>query len=220
MSIYNVDFENIWSQLTPPVLRKSVHLSWGNVLMAPVQYLRDLVFDDYLDGSTYDTYNSISAYTTGDRVIYTNRGVYENISGSTGTAPTVTTAWRQISTNYIGVNERVKYNSQKLLFEHALNSNFQTSGIFIANSGITASGFIIGETSDYSTAIGETTVPTSAAYITATFQGLNKTCYTIHVPNSCFTGLSSVNDTERVNIVRNFADQYNIAGMQYSVSGF
>lgn len=219
MSLYQIDFSNIWSQLTPPVLRKTVQNEWGNVLTAPVQYMRDLVFDDYVNGSPYAAYSGVSAYTAGDRVVYSDRGVYESISGSTGTNPLITSAWTKVNDNYIGVNERVKYNAQKMTFEYGLNRNFQCTGIYIANSATTTAGMLLGNTGAYSSYLSNSSVPISSSYLTNGFSGINTICYTIWVPNTVFTGLSTTY-SERVNIVRNFADLYNIAGMQYSVSGY
>lgn len=220
MAIYNVDFNDVWLKLTPRKLRRDKILAYGDVLEKPLQYLRNLIFDDYKLGSVYDDYSALSAYTAGDRVIYTNRGVYEAKESVSGVTPTTATGWTKVIDNYIGLDERVLYNSRKILFEHALNRNFQCTGIIISNSATTASGFIVGETPAYSSTISKSSVPSAAAYIGQSFGGINNISYTIYVPTLVFTGLSSSNDTERVNIVRDFANKYNLAGRVYSVSGY
>jgi hypothetical protein len=220
MSIFNVNFSQLWYDLTPPVLQKGVQLAWGETLLKPLQYLRDLTFEDYANGSSYPSYSGLSAYTTGDRIIFTDRGVYESISGSTsGITPTDTNSWLLINDNYIGVRERVKYNSQKMLYEYGLNRWFQCSGIYIDNNSLIGSGFLMGNTGPYSSALSNTSVPTSATYLQNTYSGATSNCYTIYVPTPVFNNLAPTN-IERENIIRSFADTVNLAGMTYNVVAY
>lgn len=221
MSIFDINFSSFWETLTPPVLRQPVQLSWGTSLMKPMQYIRDLVFDDYADGSSYPVYSNASAYTSNDRVIFIDRGVYESVSGSTGVLPTVSASWYKVNDNYIGVRERIKYNSQKKLFEYALNRWFQCSGIYIDNTPYMPTGFLLGETGEFSSTLSNDSAPSSNPSYLANFgtTGYTSSCYTIFVPNAVYTGLSSTL-IESENIVRSFADEYNLAGMIYTVSGY
>ena len=215
MSIFNINFSQLWNDLTPPVLQKPVQQSWGTTLLQPLQYLRDLVFDDYANGSPYPDYSTLSAYTTNDRVVYSGRVVYESISGSTAGAFDPV-QWNKINDNYIGARERSKYNAQKIVFEYGLNRNFQCSGIYINNQQILNSGMLLGNTGSYSTPISNSSYPYSSAYLNNHFSGVTSTCYTIFVPTAVYNSLAATN-TERENIIRNFADNYNIAGMIYEV---
>ncbi len=220
MSIYNVDFSGLWNTLTPPILRKPVQQNWGTSLMKPVQYLRDLVLDDYADGSGYNIYSNASTYTTDDRVVYIDRGVYESISGSTGVSPNDVNYWNKINDNYIGVRERVKYNSQKILFEYSLNKWFQCTGIYIDNTRFSTGGFVMGNTGAYSSTLSNISTSLNTTYLNNSgWSGYTDSCYTIYVPNVVFTGLSSTT-IESENIIRSFADDYNLAGILYSVSGY
>ncbi|MCD6017275.1 MAG: hypothetical protein K0S53_396 [Bacteroidetes bacterium] len=219
MSIFTVNFSGLWKNLTPPVLRKPVHQAWGDVLLEPVQYLRDLTFNDYADGSSYSPYTGTTTYVTGDRAIYTNRGVYESISGSTNVLPTDTNYWNLVNSNYIGVRERVKYNAQKMGFEHGLNRWFQCTGIYINNNPILNTGLLMGNTGAYSSALSNTSNPTSASYLINNYSGSTTNCYTIYVPTAVYNGLG-VTNIERENVVRSFADNYNLAGMIYNVVAY
>lgn len=216
MSIFNVNFSQLWNDITPPVLQKPIQQTWGTSLLQPLQYLRDLVFNDYANGSPYPVYDAASAYTTNDRVVYSGRAVYESVSGSTGVDPNNIQSWNKINDNYIGARERSHYNAQKILFEYGLNRNFQCSGIYINNQPILNAGMLIGNTGPYSTPISNSSYPYSSAYLNNHFSGITNTCYTIFVPGIVYSGLAATN-TERENIVRNYADNYNIAGMIYAV---
>lgn len=217
MSIFNVNFSQIWQTFTPPVLRKPIQLAWGETLLKPVQYMRDLIFVDYADGSVYNDYSPLSSYTPSDRVIYTDRGVYENHNSSVGFAPTDTAYWNKINDNYIGIRERVRYNSQKKLFEYSLNRWFQCTGIYIENTPIQASFFTMGQTGTYSSTMSNGA--SNQFYMGNSYSANSTSSYTIWVPLTAYTGMSTVL-TERENIVRSFADNYNLAGMFYSVSGY
>lgn len=193
-------------------------LAWGAVLTAPIQTLHDLIFNEYADGSNAFPYNNATSYVVGDEVIYTDRGVYQCIVNSTGNLPSDAAFWALISDNYIGVRERIKYSSQKLTFEFGLNRWFQATGIFITNNDSTSTTFTMGETGEFSSFM-----PNSDRYqkdyLTNDYLVPTTNNYTINVPVAVFDPLAS-NDTDRENIVRDFADKYNAAGMIYNVVKF
>lgn len=218
MSVYVISFISIWESLTPPLLRKDIIYAWGSVLVAPLQYLYEIIFNEYTDGSNAFDYVGATAYVVGDKVIYTDRGVYECIVNSTGNAPTDTTYWKKIADNYIGIRERIKYTSQKMTFEYSLNRWFQTTGIYITNTSTTTSSFLMGQTGEYSSVM-----PASSAYqqnfLTEGYVVPSAYNYTIYVPVAKFNSLAT-NDTDRENIIRAFADRYNLAGMIYNVQKY
>lgn len=231
MSIFQINESNLAEQLVPPMLRQPNELAWFTSLTQPLQYNNDL-FVEYLTGSTYPVFTSGSTYSTNDRVIYTNRGVYESISGSTGSTPTDTNYWNQINLNYIGAQERSKYNARKLDYEFALNRWFETSGftptvmftvtpalftasaqtIYIETKVVTPPGFMMGNTGQYSSMMSNNS-QFATTYMGNSGVGAGQFDYVIWVPMYIYSGITE-------SIVRNFADTINIAGMQYSVSGY
>lgn len=211
-------FTTFWESLTPPLLRKAIFFAWGSVIVKPLQYFYELIFNEYADGSNALDYLGATAYVVGDRVVYTDRGVYECILASTGNLPTVATYWRKVSDNYIGARERIKYSSQKLLFEYALNRWFQTSGIYILNLTGVAASFVMGATGAYSSVMPANS-SNQKDYLTAGYTVPSAFNYTIYVPTATFDALAS-NDTDRENIIRAFADRYNLAGLKYNVIKF
>lgn len=171
MGIFNINFNGLMQNLIPPILRQPVQIAWLNALTQPLQY-NNILFNDYLSGSTYQLFNSGTTYHTNDRVVYIDRGVYENISGSTGIVPINNNYWNQININYIGAQERSKYAAIKLNYEYALNRWFETSGftstspalsaitpslftasantIYIKTNITNSNGFLMGQTGPYS----------------------------------------------------------------------
>jgi len=216
--IYIISFSLVWEQLTPPALRALVFLNWGTVLTKPIQQLYEIIFGIYANGSTDLDYDNTTAYIATDRVVYTDRGVYECILATTGNAPTDTTYWKKVSDNYIGIRERVNYSSSKIILEYGLNRWFQCSGIYIGNNVTTTASFVMGATGQYSSAMWNTG-EASSNYMTNNYYSPTSYNYTIYVPVAIYNALAS-NNTDRTNIVHTFADKYTLAGILYNVTTY
>lgn len=221
MAIYDVTFSTVWEKLYPPILRQVKTLAWGVVLMKPLQWLRDLFFNDYADGSSATYYDNSTAYIVDDKVYYDDRAVYICIQNTTGNLPTDTTYWKKILDNHIGVRERVRYNSRKIVFEYALNRWFNVYApdplIYITNNTIYVGAFVMGKTGTYSSVMARNSLfQTNFLGNSYTY---NNIAFTINVPILVFNALAS-NNTDRENIIRNFADRYVLAGIEYDVQTF
>jgi hypothetical protein len=119
-------------ELLPSVLRKPKQIAWLRVLLTPLKYICDLLLKDYFDGVVYNSYNNATTYYKYQRITWTDNGVYElRVTSSVGVLPTGSslsaTNWRKILDTYIGLNERVKYNSQIIILEHAINKHFKVT---------------------------------------------------------------------------------------------
>ena len=79
MSIYTFSTNYISEKLLPPSLRGGKMLAWLKVILTPIQNLWVRIFTDYKDGSLYADYDAGTVYVRTDRVIYTNKSVYECI---------------------------------------------------------------------------------------------------------------------------------------------
>lgn len=224
MSIYQIDTTYVSEQLTPPKLRGVKLLAWLQMLLKPLSILFDINFLGYKLGSSDSDYSGATTYTFGNRVRYTDKSIYELIvSTSTGIDPTNTTNWIKINDVFIGCDERVKYNAQKLLFEYALNKFFLVpivgSQIYIDNVTTFVTPFVMGNTGTYSSSM-----PTNSInQINFLGNAYNYTSgsydYTIYVPTAIYTALGT-DATNRENAVRNFADNYNLAGLIYEVVAY
>lgn len=215
--IYIIQFSLIWEKIYPPHLRKALHLAWGTVIVAPLQALRDLIFNDYANGSTASRYSGATAYVVGDKVYYTDRALYQCIEATTGNAPTDTTYWIKILDNHIGIRERIKYNSRKIVLEYGLNRWFDVPAadpqIYITNNTIYGTAFILGQTGEYSSTMARSS--THQLYYLGNSYTYRSDAFTIYVPIAVFNALAS-NNTDRENIIRTFANNYVLSGMTYS----
>jgi hypothetical protein len=216
--IYVIDFSLLWEKLYPPILRQSLHLAWGAVVVKPLQRLRSLALEDYANGSIATRYDNSTAYSVGDEVYYTNRAVYKCIGASTGNLPTDTTYWTRILDNRIGVRERIKYDSRKVLFEYALNRWFDVPSadpqIYITNNDIYGTAFLLGESGETSSTMAWNS--NFQNFYLGNSYSYESDAFTIYVPLLVFNALDT-NNTNRENIIRGFADNYVLSGITYNV---
>ena len=228
MPIYDYNTETVNEQLTPPQLRQPNFLAWLKVLTTPIQWLRDWFFDVYIGATTYPPYNALAAYNRGDRVFfYDNKGLYErtvtgSASGFDG-PPSDLGRWFKLQDNFIGVDERVKYNAQIIVFEYALNTFFFTGAIpykiYIQNNAANYTTFVMGNAGPYSSNMANTAQWTTANMGNApTFTPVTAN-FTIFVPNSVLSTLG-LTAQDQENAIREFADKYKLAGTTYLVTGY
>ena len=230
---YTVVFSQIDEQLTPPMLRNPIYVSWINALHTPVQYLHNEIFQNgYLDGATASNYSNSATYTPTNLVVYTDRAVWINAATCSGITPSIAnpTYWTQYNDNYIGANERLKYNSQKILFQYALNRWFQCSGIWIHNNIVSPNPtpFVMGQTSQYSSYMGNSSTLTKYYMGNSPFfPNPTTNDFTINVPITVANALTNETpdvapniSAKRQAIIKSFADQYVIAGILYNIVTF
>lgn len=224
-NIFDIDYGLTWEFNYPPKLRKPKALAWGRTLTRPMQWLRDLVFDDYADGasSTYTTYSSLSAYTAGQRVFdnpnvngWVRRSVFENLTGSTGVGVQNTNNWLKVLDNYRGARERVRDNAQIMVFESALNRHFQTSGIYINTVFNANAGLYMAQTSQYSSYLSSSSFQSAStqSFLSSAPLGQGSYHYIIYVPVLYLNLATSEPE------VRAFAEKINLAGFQFIISGY
>lgn len=230
MSIYSYDNKIVAEQIAPPTLRQPKFLAWLYVITKPVQSLWDFAFNGYKDGSTFDydlddtfLFFPIGfVFTKGDVIKY-SKGIYVCIQTFSFTGVVDLTKFNKLQDNFLGVEERIKYNSQKILFEYAMNKWFSVPNsyipdpIFITNNFIQSETiFLMGGSSETSSVMPNNSVYSVdymgnvPAYIAATFD------FTINVPLDLFNTLGTTT-TNKENTIRQFADKYNLAGTTYNV---
>lgn len=223
MSIYDIDFNTQVDEITPPDKRKPRILSFLYALVYPIQIIRDLFYTEYADGFTGVKWDALSSFNPGDRVRYDDRSVYECIVFSgPGVLPTNTNFWVKIQEDYVGVRERQKYNSRKLLFEFILNKWFEVAippapQIYIQNNNTYGTAFLLGETGPYSSKMANNSAY-QVNYLGSAYT-FNQNNFTIFVPAAVFAAIDA-NPVIAEGIVRSVADKYVIAGMIYDVQTY
>lgn len=223
MSFYDYDTEQVNEELLPPQLRQPKEKAWLKILMVPLQWIRDLFFDSYIAGSNDNTWDDITTYFPGVRAVYFDNAVYEAIQTNINTPPDLyPDYWFKVQDVFIGVEERLKYNSQIIVYEYALNNWFRNVGatdqIYIQNNVTNTDFFLMGESSVLSSSMSVLSTA-STDFMGVVYTPGAQYDYTIMVPAALFATMGATTQ-DRENAIRNIANKYNMAGMQYSVATF
>jgi hypothetical protein len=230
MSIYDINYIDRDNELTPPKYRLSKFLSWLNCLNYPLQWLRDNWFGEYKQGSTANKFIDNNFYTTNDKVIWIDSSVYIfilpyvefvtiGLNAPTGDPDSAIT-WQKIQDVFIGVDERVRYSSQIIVLEYALNHYYQVPTtdpqIYINNNPIDQSVFVMGNSGDTSSnMVNNSFFATSAMNNSPSFTTFLGN-FTIYFPNALFAILGSTSQ-DRENNIKQFVNKYKLAGITYNI---
>lgn len=218
-TIYDIDMNQQAVDLLPPDKRDPQPLGLLQALLTPVQWCRDLVLGTFKTGSTAPAY-SAGTYNKCDKVKY-NKSIYEALVTTTN-LPTVTTDWMLIQPNFIGVDERIKYNGQAIVLTWALNMEFDgvfrqpvtglNSDIYLTNIAPVLSGFRVGldESGTGVSSIGQTT---SSASIGGTYPFVQVNNFQINIPTALY---ALTNDSA----IRNFVNKYIPISLNYIIVAY
>jgi hypothetical protein len=220
MSFFNISFNQKAVELTPPDKRYPKFIKWIQALLSQVQYNRDSTLGDYKTGSSYPLWVA-GTYSRFDRVIY-GQSVYESLVDNNTANPTDATYWRVYQEYFVGVDERIMYNSKVLVFEYSLNTRFETtfrqpplqSDIYLTVNAIPDKPFEVGNQNFNSSIVYSNT---SLEYVVNDYTLIGTTYnLEINVPIAVYNALAPDNLT-RTNIIKNFADKYVPAGILYTI---
>lgn len=219
MSFYNIDFTNRLTELIPPDKREPVHIAWWKQIGKQLEWGRKDVFVDYKEGSDYPVWVAAN-YSKGDRVKY-GQSVYESLTDDNTEVPTNEAAWRMYELFFIGTDERIKYNGQRLVLEYALNKRFGTnfrqpplqSDIYFEVYPPVADVFIIGGDENNSSTIF---LNRSSEFIINDYSFGDFVNFAIYIPVAVWTDLSA-DAGARDKIISNFVNNYLPAGIKYEI---
>lgn len=224
MSIYSIDFAKRVVQLLPPDKRMGKHVAWMKTLMKPLQWFRDLWFGEYLTGTTAAPWNSGVTYAKYARVRY-SKSVYESlVDDNLNKVPTDTAFWMQVQENFIGLQERIQYNGQKLVLEFALNKWFDTTfrqppaqpDIYITRNQISQPVFrVAGDEEASSASFGNG----STEFVINQYSFASQPNFTINIPTAVYNSLDPSGQNNE-NIIRDFANRYVPAGLLYTIQTY
>lgn len=224
---YNINFSQVWQNIMPPNKRLTKYLAWGNVLMYPMQWLHSRFFVEYKEGTIYLDWNSGTAYTVNSFVKYTDKGIYCCIKNTTaGITPLNTEYWYKTQDNFIGLTERMKYNSQKMIFEYALNRWFgltylqppSVSPIYISNNTLDLNNFVVG-TEDNDTAYASLSGDYTYDFVGTTVTSYSQYSFTIYYPTSLPATLG-ITSTELEKQIEDLANKLKISGTLFNILSY
>lgn len=230
MSIFDINYNNVVDNLLVPQYRTTRFKRWMYSLIYPIQFLRNIFFNNYVNSNTYTYYNgidNINIIYSGTMVRFPNLTVWmttqDNIDINTYN-PTIgqttdiqgNTVWIKIQDDFIGFEERTHFCNQKIMFEYLLNRYFKlyTGGDYIeitTNDTAHNTVFIAQEAED-STVISQTDND-SLFYIGETGTEDEDYNFTIYVPEQVSIDLGINYES----MIRQIADKYSYFGLIYKV---
>ncbi len=219
--MYSFSTSYISEKLVPPVLRQVKILAFLRVLLVSVQTKWD-DFKKYISGSSEIKWSNVTAYSVGDRVKY-GYSIYEALQSSTGEIPFENTDyWLLVNKDFVGCDARVKFNSDKIVFDYVLNLYLNITPttiptIYTTRNQVDANGFYMGVDGDG--LFGELGTDENQNDFMGTAYSLGQYAMTIYVPLALYTSLAS-NAADREARVRNIADRYVMAGVLYEIQTY
>jgi hypothetical protein len=234
--IYDITYSKQVSDLSPPHKRKSKVLAFLNALVYPIQWLRDVFFLIYKMGSISPRYNSANTYSKKDRVIYTDKSVYEALSNvaafvKPNSNPDI---WLKISNNFIGADQRVKFRSSIMILQGDANPADSTYGtanqngalnkwfgvntapwIYLTNNATDTNGFFLGWDSDSSSQMAQTS-NYQLDFLGESYTVTDQDDFIVNIPSAVYTSINADPIIAEA-IVRGFLDPIIVAGIKYSI---
>lgn len=222
MGIFNITYNDRIVELLPPDKRYPKTVAFFRAVVKQLQYLHKDIFIDFKTGSIYSKWVT-GTYNKGDKVIY-GSSVYESLIGSNTFAPNVETAWRLYQINFVGIDEQLKYNFQKLVFEYAINKRFGGtyrqpplfSDIFLQVNSIIFSPFRVSSIENKSSYVG---VEEGTEFIGTNSNFLTNYNLEINVIDTVYDAIDPTNQNT-VNIIKGFANKYIPAGLTYIINKY
>ncbi len=233
MSVYDCDYNLQADNINNPRFRLPNITTFLHIIAKKtIQWLHDIVFSDYLYGTSYSQYSG-GAYVVGDRVTYGN-GVlgiasYECYVANTGKLPTDSNYWLVISTDNIGLEERKTFNAQLLKLEYVLNRRFNPTGT-TPPFGSTYNNIYIVNNPSYAQILYSSTQDNDGTYTAPSSSNTQFYCplgnpptgnfnFTIYVPSAILSGLANT-QTQAKQLITSEVNKYNTVGITFNVQHY
>lgn len=219
--MYAFDIDYLTEKLTPPQLRQIRIIAFLKVICRPLQLIWKNT-EKYFNGSGYAIWSNATTYNRGNKVRY-GYEIYEALQTNTAKVPFDNTDyWLMINKDFVGLDARVRFNGGKMLLEYILNLYLNTSysaipTIYITRNTIDVNGFFMG--TDGNSELGELATITNQDDYLGTSTSINQYAMTIYVPSVLYTSLATT-AADREARVRNIADRYVYAGINYNVVAY
>lgn len=246
-NIYAQDEGTISNNLLPVKKRKKIHLAWLKNLLSPAQWLTDLTFQNYADGSNYPQWVA-GTYAYLNRVTYIDGAIYElqMLAGLTTSIPPNQDPgnWLRVLESFIGIREQARYTGQKLMLEYALNRRYQISPfslieweviwisgtptpqaappytqIYITEANNSTTNFWLSNGSGLISYMNAGSGPGSLNYLGNSYPIYSAIEFTIWVPIAVYTNIGSIQPpgVNADQAIRSVADKYIHAGAVYEI---
>jgi len=234
MNKYLISFYDFWANLLPPNKRLAKFIAFGKSIMSQIQWNHTNLFVKYYKGDTVAYWYSTVVYTKGTYIKGLDKAIYYCIkTASAGTTVYDTNYWLLINSSFIGSETRLKFTSQKSVFEYALNTWFDqtfinppkqptlnsasNNVIYITTNSIDINIFLVGSS------VVDTSNISATGFDSSYYVGLAPSSYinndfTIYYASSIVPSyLTSIQFEQQI---KAFADKINLAGLRYNITSY
>ncbi|HXU26536.1 MAG TPA: hypothetical protein VN698_04830 [Bacteroidia bacterium] len=226
----NIDIDKRAADINVPILRQPKFMALLKAFLSSTLRLQDNITSDQLANTIYSAWNSATAYAIGDRVngINLDTKTYECIQPCTNIPTTNKNYWYVVSTDNIGISEKLSYNCQKMQLEYILNKRFNNVSSIYPPYNQPAGNIFIVTNKSYprilwsarGTNAGGFTTPSLASKHwfcpekVGLHNALSTSNYTIWVPNTVVTNLG-YGFTDLKSLITQEVNKYNAVGLNY-----
>jgi hypothetical protein len=221
-----INTDNFAINFLPSKKRLPVYSAFARVLLKPLQILYSTMFGTFKSGNNSANWSNATAYVVGNQVKYIDKAIYQCWVAHTNKIPTDTAYWFKIQDKFVGIEPRLKYNAQHLLFEWALNQWFGTtfvnspgdSDIYIVGNALAQSAFYVGG-NETNSSLAVKLNGEAVSFIQAENLANSSIEFNIYVPVAVWTALDT-DATNRDKIIRQIADLYVYGGINYEIIAY
>lgn len=213
--MYILDYFIKTEEALVPDKRTPKMVAFNKALVTEIDNLHTQTFGTYKDFQSLPLWVA-GSYNERQLVRYGKSVFQSNINNNTST-PTFTNDWNLVSANFLGTDFRLRIKSEKIIFEYALNTWFETTGIYIeTNNNIFTPVFRVGFTDFESSSVRTNG---SNEFVQNAYTFGNQFNYIIKVPTAFYDTLGATNQIKD-SIIRSFADKYNASGLIYTIENY
>jgi hypothetical protein len=231
---YYIDWYQYLQNLLPVNKRLNKFIVFGKVLVSQIKWLHINIFSYFYDGATFSYWDISISYTKGTYIKGLDKSIYYCIADSpAGQTVYDVNYWLPINSEFIGAKDRVRFTSQKVIFEYALNTWFDytfqnpplqsplnsvsNNTIYISANTINPNVFVIGQNLTNSSVVG-VTYTDSKYFVGLPPSSFVQNDFTINYQLSAIP--SYLTSTEFEKQIRAFADKLVLAGTQYNIQSY
>lgn len=179
---FDIDFGIQTENLMNPLHADQTNLDFIGSIASNLQHIRDQLLGDYRLGSSYPAYSGATNYVRNNKVIYTDKCIYEAKKSTIGVPPTGNVAssetWRKVQDTFVGSYERTNYTGQLIKMSYGINKWYGCSA------------------------------PSLIYFVPNLSAGLG---YELYVPSALYATLGATN-TDRDNNLNAFLVKYTVGG--------
>lgn len=241
--LIDINIQQRTADIHVPILRQPKFMALLLAYISPTLKLQGDITNNILgstltgSGTGYSVWTVGVNYAIGDRVV-SGRFVYECLQANNSSTVPVsdTTFWYRLSTDNIGLNERLNYNCQRMQLEYILNKRFNNVSSIYPPYDQPSGNIYISTNPSYpnilwcargnGNASGSFTAPNSSNRFyycgreADIYTSVHSTNYLINAPTTLLTSIGNGDSGQGGNIVKTEVLKYTAVGLTFDIAAY